>query len=75
MPLRMKTPSNRGKKRLLDESSVRLAGEVLARADRGNDGYSRKEAVDLIQDLNPNIDRSSAARQLSRVVLPKNHAD
>ena len=48
--------ANRGKKKLLSDADVKIAGAVLARADRGNDGYSRKEAADLIQDLNPNID-------------------
>ena len=65
--------ANRGKKKLLSDADVKIAGAVLARADRGNDGYSRKEAADLIQDLNPNIDRAAATRQLSRVVLPENH--
>ena len=65
--------ANRGKPRLLTDSDVKLAGAVLARADRGNDGYSRKEAADLIQDLNPDINRLAARRQLSNIVLPKNH--
>ena len=67
--------ANRGKKKLLTEHDVKLAGAVLARADRGNDGYSRKEAVDLVLDLNPNMNRAAASKQLSRVVLPQNHAD
>ena len=70
---RMLHQANRGKPKLLTDSDVKLAGAVLARADRGNDGYSRKEATDLIQDLNPNIQRLAAQRQLSRVVLPQNH--
>jgi hypothetical protein len=44
---------SRGKKRL-------IAGCVIARADRGNDGLSSKEAVDMIQELVPNITRVSA---------------
>ena len=58
---------------MLFDSDVKLTGAVLTRADRGNGGYSRKEATDLIQDLNPNIERQAAQKQLSRVVLPKNH--
>ena len=65
---------SRGKKKLLSDSDVKLAGAVFARADRGNDGMSRKEATDMIQDLNPDISRKAAARQLSRVVLPRNAA-
>lgn len=65
---------NRGIKSLLTGSDVKFAGAVLACADRGNNGMSRKEATDLLQDINLEMTQPVAMKQLSRVVLPKNHA-
>jgi hypothetical protein len=45
---------------------VLFAGCVLARADRENDGLSSKEAVDMIQELPPDITRLAARRQIIR---------
>jgi hypothetical protein len=53
---------------------IKLAGCVLARADRGNDGLSLKEAVNMIQELVPNITRVSAWRQMQRYVMPPHAA-
>ena len=64
----------RGKRRILEDEDIKFVGNVCARADRANDGLSRKEATDVIQQLKPNINRFAAARQLSRVVIPKNAA-
>ena len=64
----------RGKKKLLLDDEVKFAGEVLARQDRANDGYSSKEANDMILTLNPKVTHYAARRQLERRVLPTNHA-
>ena len=48
---------------------IKFSGCVLAWADRGNDGLSSKEAVDMIQELVPNITRVSARRQMQRYVM------
>lgn len=64
----------RGKKKLMTEDEIKFAGCVLARADRGNDGLSSKEAVDMIQELIPNVSRETARRQMQRYVLPLNAA-
>jgi hypothetical protein len=63
---------SRGKTKLLTDKGVKFTGEILARQDRANDGLSRKEAKDVIMDLNNNLSRSQAAKQLSRRVLPEN---
>jgi hypothetical protein len=63
---------SRGKTKLLTNNEVKFTGEILARQDRANDGLSRKEAKDVIIDLNNNLSRSQAAKQLSRRVLPEN---
>ena len=53
---------------------VLFAGCVLARADRENDGLSSKEAVDMIQELAPDITQLAAHRQIIYYVLPVNSA-
>jgi hypothetical protein len=63
-----------GKKKLMTEEDIEFAGCVLARADRGNDGLSSKESIDMIQELLPNISRDAARKQTYRYVLPLNHA-
>ena len=63
----------RGSAKLLTDGDVRFIGEVCARADRGNDGISRKEAIDNIQEFNHTITRESDSRQLSRRILPDNY--
>ena len=62
----------RGSTKLLTDGDVRFIGEVWARDDRGNDGLSRKEAIDNIQELNHTITREYDTRQLSRRILPGN---
>ena len=65
---------SRGKKKILDDNEVEFAGALLTRADRGNEGLSRKEATDMIQEMKPDISRETARRQLSRRVIPVNAA-
>jgi hypothetical protein len=65
---------NQGKKRLMTNDDILFAGCVLARADRGNDGLSSKEGVDMIQELLPDVSRISAQRQIKSYVLPLNAA-
>ena len=64
---------SRGKKKLMEMGKIKFAGCVLARADRGNDGLSSKEAIDMIQELIPTIPRVAARRQMNRYVMPINH--
>ena len=65
---------SRGKKKWMTMDDVLYAGCVLARADRENDGLSSKEAVDMIQELAPDITRLAAHRQIIHYVLPVNSA-
>ena len=48
---------------------------MLARSDRGNNGMSRLEAMDYIQEVNPTLDRKQAKYLLERRVLPKAYTD
>ena len=54
--------------------NVLFAGCVLARADQENDGLSSKEAVDMIQELAPDITWLAARRQIICYVLLVNSA-
>ena len=58
----------------LTNNDALFSGCVLAHADRENDGLSSKEAVDMIQELAPDITRLAARRQIIRYVLPVNSA-
>jgi hypothetical protein len=53
---------------------IKFAGCVLAWVDRGNDGLSSKEAVNMIQELVPNITQVSARRQMQHYMMPLNAA-
>ena len=46
---------SRGKTKLLTDNEVKFTGAILAHQDRTNDGLSRKEAKDVIMDLNTNL--------------------
>ncbi len=62
---------SRGKTKLLTDNEVKFTGEILAHQDCANDGLSRKEAKDVIMDLNNNLSQSQASKLLSRRVLPE----
>jgi hypothetical protein len=49
-----------GKKKWLTNDDVEFVRCVLIRADRENDGLSSKEAVDMIQELQPDLTREGA---------------
>ena len=53
----------------LTNNDALFSGCVLARADQENDGLSSKEAVDMIQEIAPDITRVAARRQIIRYVL------
>ena len=50
-------------------------GSVLARSDCGDNGMSRHEAIDAIQEFNLTLDRNQAKYPLDRCVLPKAYTD
>jgi hypothetical protein len=61
-------------KKWMTTDDILFVGCVLARADRENDGLSSKEAVDMIQELAPDMTRLAAHRQIVLYVLPVNSA-
>ena len=60
-----------GGKFLLHKKDYDFAGQVEARYDRVNNVLARREMIDLVQELNPHLDRPSASRQVSRHIIPK----
>ena len=52
---------------VLDKSDDQFLVDCLRRRDRSNEGMGRGELADMVQDLNPNIDRKTALRKTDRV--------
>ena len=63
---------NHGLKKWMTNDNVQYAGCVLAHADQENDGLSSKEAVYMIQELQPDLTRVAAQKQINCYVLPMN---
>jgi hypothetical protein len=61
-----------GKKKWFTNDDVKFVGCVLTCADQKNDGLSSKEAVDMIQEIQPDLTRVGAQRQIQHYVLPVN---
>ncbi len=57
---------------MVTNDDVIFAGCVLALADQQNDGLWSKEAVDMIQELTPDITQVAPCRQIIRYVMPVN---
>ena len=61
-----------GKPSVLDDETQVFATDVIRRKDRANDGLNKREAVDMIHDLKPELKRKQVERAFDRVVRPKN---
>eukprot|EP00978_Attheya_sp_CCMP212_P031727 scaffold120920_cov35-Attheya_sp.AAC.1 len=61
-----------GKRSLLDANSQRFIADVIARHDRGNDGKSTSESIDIVMNMNPKISRKQAADVFNRTIRPNN---
>ena len=62
-------------RRLRTDGDINFIGDVLACSDRGNNGMSRLESMDAIQEVNHTLDQKQAKDLLERRVLPKAYAD
>ena len=49
---------------LLTDDDINFIGDVLARSDCGNNGLSRQESIDAIQEVTLRLDRKQAKDQL-----------
>ena len=53
--------SSVGRASTLDSDTAQFMADVLRRKDRGNDGMNRRECIDMIEDLKPQLTRPQAA--------------
>ena len=60
-----------GRKANFSAQDTQFVSNVLARVDCGNEGKNCKEAIDLVQELKPSLDRKQASRALTRHVRRK----
>eukprot|EP00966_Prymnesium_polylepis_P152788 3529223-Prymnesium_polylepis.1 len=63
-----------GRKALVPPDTEQFAVDVLRRKDRANDGMSRREGIDMLQDLQPVLSRKQAEHQFDSNVRGK-HKD
>ena len=68
---RRKLGAQCGRKPNLTLDASDFVGSVLARADRGNEGKNRQEAIDIVMELNPSLDRAKASKALTTNALIK----
>ena len=56
---------------LLDEDTAQFLVDTMRRRDRGDDGMGRKESIDMLQDLRPELSRRQVSNQFDRTIRPK----
>ena len=57
---------------LFSEGEQQFAVDVVRRHDRGNDGLSKRECVDILHDLKPGAKRASVSKAFDRTIRPHN---
>ena len=62
-----------GRSKLLNDTQETFLVDNVRRKDRGNDGMTKSEIVDMVQDLKPGLNRKSAADAYDRTVKTKHH--
>ena len=62
--------SSAGKPPLVKEETAQFAVDVLRRRDRGNDGMTNSEAIDMVHDLMPSLSRQQASQGFHRTIRP-----
>ena len=61
-----------GKKTLLDSHVQRFTVDMLRARDRANDGMNKRQALDMIQDLRPELKLDQIRRAFDRRIRPGN---
>lgn len=69
-----KLGASMGRKILINPQDQSFIIDNLARKDRGNEGATPAEAIDLVLEVNPELSRKQASQCMNRSVLPK-HPD
>ena len=60
-----------GGKYIFRKKDYDFSGQVSARYDHINNVLARCEMIDLLQELNPHLDRPAASRKVSQHIIPK----
>ena len=60
---------------LFNDEEQQWAVDVIRRFDRGNDGKTKRECVDLLHDLKPQLDRKAVEKAFDRTVRPGHAAE
>ena len=68
---RIKLGSSVGKKSLIKVSTANVVVDTLIRKDRANQGEGVRGAVDMIEELEPHLNRAQITRAFRRTVRPK----
>jgi len=68
---RIKLGSKVGKKSLIKASTANVVVDTLIRKDRANQGEGVRGAVDMIEELEPQLNRSQITLAFRRTVRPK----
>uniref|UniRef100_A0A7S2XM23 Uncharacterized protein n=1 Tax=Attheya septentrionalis TaxID=420275 RepID=A0A7S2XM23_9STRA len=59
-----------GRPSVVDPKVQAFVADVITRHDRGNDGKTQSESIDLVQQVVPALDRKQAAQVFKRTILP-----
>jgi hypothetical protein len=62
-----------GRQPIVPKKDQHFVADVLAQKDRGNDGATPSEALDMINDLHPELSREQMVRDHFRNTLKPNH--
>ena len=69
---RRKLGTQVGRPQAILDNTGEFVVDVMRRKDRANEGMTRTDAIDMLQDLQPEKTRTTLARSFDRNVRPKN---
>jgi hypothetical protein len=61
-----------GRPSLISPEDQRFVADVVARHDRGNDGKSTSEVIDIVMLMNPSLKRKQASQCFNNTIRPNN---
>ena len=71
---RRKLGSQPGPSRLVSKDASQFVVDVMRRKDRADDGMNRRESIDLLQDLQPELTRKQATGAFDKTIRPEHKA-
>jgi hypothetical protein len=61
-----------GRPSLVNPNDQRFVADIVARHDRGNNGKSTSEVIDVVMMMNPSLKRKQASECFNRTIRPNN---